>query len=91
MSIRAILVVSFITLGSAFGATLTIAQPATVLASCPHGYYENSDGQCIPDERAPTTSGPPPGATAVCRDGTYSFSTHHSGTCSGHGGVDHWL
>jgi hypothetical protein len=35
--------------------------------------------------------GPPPGATAVCRDGSYSFSQHHSGTCSHHGGVQQWL
>jgi len=34
---------------------------------------------------------PPPGATARCRDGTYSFSQHHSGTCSHHGGVAAWL
>jgi Protein of unknown function (DUF3761) len=34
---------------------------------------------------------PPPGATARCRDGTYSFSKHHSGTCSHHGGVAAWL
>jgi hypothetical protein len=34
---------------------------------------------------------PPPGATARCRDGTYSFSKHHSGTCSHHGGVAVWL
>jgi hypothetical protein len=33
----------------------------------------------------------PPGATARCRDGTYSFSAHHSGTCSHHGGVARWL
>jgi len=33
----------------------------------------------------------PPGATAKCRDGTYSFSQHHSGTCSYHGGVAVWL
>ena len=36
-------------------------------------------------------SAPPPGATALCRDGTYSFSKHHSGTCSYHGGVAKWL
>jgi hypothetical protein len=30
-------------------------------------------------------------ATAKCKDGTYSKSTHHSGTCSKHGGVDQWL
>ena len=33
----------------------------------------------------------PPGATALCRDGTYSYSQHHSGTCSHHGGVAEWL
>src|SRR5438105_14972734 len=33
----------------------------------------------------------PPGATALCRDGTYSFSAHRSGTCSHHGGVAKWL
>src|ERR1700704_1650672 len=36
-------------------------------------------------------SAPPPGATALCRDGTYSYSQHHSGTCSHHGGVARWL
>ncbi|CAB4692198.1 MAG: DUF3761 domain-containing protein [Actinobacteria bacterium] len=33
----------------------------------------------------------PPGATALCKDGTYSFSLTHSGTCSSHGGVAVWL
>lgn len=36
-------------------------------------------------------AGPPPGATALCRDGTPSFSATHSGTCSHHGGVATWL
>jgi hypothetical protein len=40
---------------------------------------------------AATASSPPPGATALCRDGTYSFSKHRSGTCSYHGGVARWL
>jgi hypothetical protein len=41
---------------------------------------------------APSAGGaPPPGATARCRDGTYSYSQHHSGTCSHHGGVAAWL
>jgi hypothetical protein len=38
-----------------------------------------------------TSRASPPGATAQCRDGTYSFSKHHSGTCSSHGGVARWL
>jgi len=33
----------------------------------------------------------PPGATAQCRDGTYSFAVHHQGACSHHGGVAAWL
>jgi hypothetical protein len=36
-------------------------------------------------------SGAPPNATAQCKDGTYSFSAHRSGTCSHHGGVKTWL
>ncbi len=35
--------------------------------------------------------GAPPGATARCNDGTYSYSQTHSGTCSHHGGVAAWL
>jgi hypothetical protein len=30
------------------------------------------------------------GATAVCADGSWSFSKTRSGTCSGHGGVHWW-
>lgn len=32
----------------------------------------------------------PAGATALCRDGTYSFSQNRRGTCSHHGGVAKW-
>ena len=35
-------------------------------------------------------SGPPAGATAKCRDGTYSYSGSRRGTCSRHGGVAIW-
>jgi hypothetical protein len=37
------------------------------------------------------SSSAPAGATALCRDGTYSYSQHRSGTCSRHGGVSSWL
>ena len=51
--------------------------------------YINVDGNCIPSPvQAPTA---PAGATAQCRDGTWSFSQHRQGTCSHHGGVDQWL
>lgn len=52
--------------------------------------YVNSDGQVV-HSPAYSPDGPPPGATAQCNDGTYSFSTHRSGTCSHHGGVARWL
>lgn len=28
--------------------------------------------------------------TALCYDGTYSYSEHDEGTCSHHGGVERW-
>lgn len=33
----------------------------------------------------------PAGASAICGDGTYSFSQSRRGTCSHHGGVAEWL
>ena len=52
-------------------------------------YYTNVDGNKI---QAPTKyDAAPEGATAVCRDGSYSFSRNHRGTCSHHGGVARWL
>ncbi|MFD7939008.1 DUF3761 domain-containing protein [Streptomyces sp. NPDC059755] len=32
----------------------------------------------------------PRGATAKCKDGTYSYSIHFRGTCSHHRGVKYW-
>jgi len=37
-----------------------------------------------------TNPGGPNGATAKCRDGTYSHSAHRAGTCARHGGVAQW-
>lgn len=55
-----------------------------------HGHYVNHDGNVI-HSPAHTRSGTvPAGATAQCRDGSHSFSQHHSGTCSRHGGVASW-
>ncbi|MCX6738970.1 MAG: DUF3761 domain-containing protein [Candidatus Parcubacteria bacterium] len=33
----------------------------------------------------------PIGASAKCRDGSYSFSQSRRGTCSHHGGVARWI
>jgi hypothetical protein len=57
--------------------------------TCGADHYVNSDGLCVHDPvPAPAA---PAGATAKCDDGTFSFSTHRSGTCSHHGGVAEWL
>ena len=46
---------------------------------------------CLAVPVAASGGSTPPGATARCRDGTYSFSQHHQGSCSHHGGVATWL
>jgi uncharacterized protein YgiM (DUF1202 family) len=52
-------------------------------------YYPNSGGQKV---QSPTHyNSVPADATALCRDGTYSFSQNRRGTCSHHGGVEKWL
>jgi len=56
-----------------------------------HGSYVNSDGNTVHSPAHTKNGGVPDGATALCRDGSYSFSQHHSGTCSHHGGVEGWL
>ncbi|HVY86019.1 MAG TPA: DUF3761 domain-containing protein [Caulobacterales bacterium] len=55
------------------------------------GYYTNSDGLTVRSPEYSTDGSVPSGATAQCRDGSYSFSFHHQGTCSHHGGVGRWL
>ncbi|MEV6594561.1 DUF3761 domain-containing protein [Streptomyces acidicola] len=64
------------------GAFLAPAAAATdaVAASC----ARHTTGVCK------ANSPHPRGATAKCKDGTYSYSAHFRGTCSGHGGVRYW-
>ncbi|MEV7550325.1 DUF3761 domain-containing protein [Amycolatopsis sp. NPDC089917] len=59
------------------------------LAECGSDYYRNTDGVCV--HRPATGPGAADGATAVCKDGSYSYSQNRRGTCSGHGGVRTWL
>lgn len=52
-------------------------------------HYINSKGNCV--LRPMPAASAPSGASAKCKDGTYSFSQSRSGTCSKHGGVAQWL
>jgi hypothetical protein len=65
--------------------------PAPVAApSCDEAtHYVNSSDKCV--TRPVSAPAAPVGATAKCKDGTYSFSQHRQGTCSGHSGVAAWL
>lgn len=53
--------------------------------------YINSRGQWVPSPQPPHGAGAPAGASAQCRDSTYSYSQSRRGTCSHHGGVSRWL
>ena len=64
-----------------------IFSTGTALAST--NYYTNSNGTKV---HVPVYKEiVPVGATAKCRDSSYSYSQHRRGTCSHHGGVSNWL
>lgn len=79
---------------------LSLSAPAALYAVSPpptfasaslqsSDYYTNSRGNRV--HRPMRANRAPQGATAKCRDGTYSFSQSLRGTCSHHGGVAVWL
>jgi hypothetical protein len=75
-------------------ATSTSAAPAATMpaaasAATPAVAKTSTATKSVPTATAGNTD--PTGATAKCKDGTYSKSQHHSGTCSSHGGVAEWL
>lgn len=56
-----------------------------------HDHYVNKAGNIIHSPAHTQSGNAPEGASAKCRDGSYSFSRSHRGTCSHHGGVSNWL
>jgi hypothetical protein len=72
----------------------TAATPAPAPAPAPH--RPANDNAAPPpastQRKAPAPSTRQPGQpTAKCKDGSMSYSAHHSGACSHHGGVGQWL
>jgi hypothetical protein len=55
-----------------------------------HRHYKAKDGHEVHSPAKSAHGQVPAGASAQCRDGTYSFSQHRTGTCSHHGGVSSW-
>jgi len=58
-------------------------------AESSYEYYTAKSGHRV--HRPVKADRPPVGASARCRDGSYSFSESRRGTCSWHGGVASWL
>jgi hypothetical protein len=67
-------------------APVTASRTATARTTAP---AKTAAAQELPTVAAP--AGAPAGATAMCKDGTYSTSKVHTGACSHHGGVREWL
>ena len=101
MRLHALLVISALALAPV-GAP---ARPASTPASAPaaasaasanprlieQGHYRNVDGAVVHSPAHTDSGAAPAGASAQCRDGSWSFSLHHRGTCSHHGGVARWI
>lgn len=86
-------IVAFTFLALSATPPLVARPPVAALAQasgiCGTDYYRNVSGRCV--HRPVQSSTVPQGAHARCRDGSYSFSEHHRGTRSYHGGVAQWL
>ncbi|MDX3078432.1 DUF3761 domain-containing protein [Streptomyces sp. MI02-7b] len=68
-----------LTVAAALLAPLAAAGPAAAAGCARH-----TVGVCK------ANSAHPRGATAKCKDNTYSYSAHFQGTCSRHHGVRYW-
>jgi hypothetical protein len=72
------------------------AKPAAAPAAAPAATAKSTAAAKPAAAAAPASTGTSvnndaTGATAKCKDGSYSHSKTHSGTCSKHGGVATWL
>ncbi len=63
-------VVGVVAAAVGFGFVPAIRRRRLRCLACPSGYYENVDGQRIPAPRQVPLGSAPPGATAICRDGS---------------------
>ena len=90
MRLASILALALLALGAPISRpTEAASEQAQSDGVCSADSYVNSRGKCV--HRPVRADRAPAGATARCRDGTYSFSQSRRGTCSRHGGVAQWL
>jgi hypothetical protein len=81
---------AFVLLGAAGGAQARPLPEPDESRLDRHGHYRSQDGSEVHRPAKSLDGAKPNGASAKCRDGTWSFSHTHRGTCSRHGGVAHW-
>ena len=67
-----------------------VAAPTAAPKATPVAHTTSTTRRATTGVKTTTASGPN-GATAQCKDGSYSHSATHSGTCSHHGGVAKWF
>lgn len=79
------------TAAPAAAAPAAAAPAATAAPAAPAASAAKSSTATKSAPTATASNTDPTGATAKCKDGTYSKSAHRSGTCSSHGGVAEWL
>ncbi|HEY4869615.1 MAG TPA: DUF3761 domain-containing protein [Candidatus Dormibacteraeota bacterium] len=81
---------------SAAASDTSTSTPTDVFSSAPAAAPTSAPTQAPAAVAPPVTSGfdhnaaQAAGASAICNDGTWSYSAHRSGTCSHHGGVNWW-
>jgi hypothetical protein len=81
------IIVSMVALG--FAAALTVQADAKHYHYHHHGaHYRSTDGSWV---HTPERRGHHGDVTAICGDGTHSYSHHHQGTCSRHHGVAQYV
>jgi hypothetical protein len=75
--------------GQSAAATCTYSWTAPAPRPAPAPVAPNNSGGT--SSGGATSDVPAGGPTAICNDGTPSYSQHRQGTCSHHGGVAQWL
>ncbi|MCC2111167.1 MAG: DUF3761 domain-containing protein [Hyphomicrobiales bacterium] len=66
---------------------VALATPADAYR-CNSRHYFNSSGRLV---HSPSCGRHKARKMAICYDGSRSYSRHHRGTCSRHGGVRRWF
>jgi hypothetical protein len=87
--IRLAVLAAAMLLGGAAEARHPVRQSYTSHHSGSSDYYTAHSGHRV--HRPVRASQAPAGASAQCRDSSWSFSESRQGTCSHHGGVARWL